>query len=242
MTIFIAILAGIAGLVVGWGITGFGMAALMQVMGVSQIEGAAAMAALFFYGPIGGLIGLVVGVWLTLRLRRGSAGAGRTIGYSALAFVAIAVLVPVSIWFYIEATNDLVTSGNARPAELEFEIRLPAHKTLPQTPGAVKIELHTPKNTMPAEMKADSPALPGDRMVLRGTVTLYFRVPYRFLVLRVDGEPDRLFTLKLRANPPATSTPGGWERVSHIAEKDAQPRPAGPDDDYDIRYRVRRWD
>jgi hypothetical protein len=241
MTIFLAILAGIAGLILGWGVTGFGMAALMQVMGVSQMEGAAAMAALFF-GPIGGLIGLVVGVWLTLRLRRGSAGAGRTIGYSAIAFLAIALLVPAGIWLYIETTNDLVTSGNARPAELEFEIRLPPKAALPQGREAVKIELHTSKNVMPAEMKKDSPSMDGERVVLHGAVQLYFRVPYRFLVLKVAGEPDRLFTLKLRANPPATSELGNWERITHIAEKDAQPRPPGPGDDYDIRYRVQRWD
>ena len=242
MTIFLAILAGIAGAVLGWIVAAFGAFLIMQAMGVSQMEGAAAMAAFFTLGPIGGLVGLILGVWLTVRLRGGKAAAGRTLAYSALAIVAAVVLVPGAFWLYINATNELVTSGNVRPAELEFEIRLPASSSLPQQPDAVQIELHTSKNVMPATMKKDSPVKDGDRMVLRGSVTLYFRVSDRFLVMKVAGEPDRLFTLKLRANPPATKELGGWERVAFIADKSSQPRKGGPGDDYEVRYRVQRWD
>jgi hypothetical protein len=48
----------------------------------------------------------------------------------------------------------------------------------------------------------------GGRSVLAGRVDLYFRTSSRILVLRVPGEPDRLFILRLAANPRAERRSG----------------------------------
>jgi hypothetical protein len=74
-------------------------------------------------------------------------------------------------------------------------------------------------------------------------VDLYFRTSSRILVLHTKGEPDRLFMLKLAANPPASPDFGAWQRVDSIDDRPGQePRKAGDGDDYAVRYRVKRAD
>jgi len=60
-------------------------------------------------------------------------------------------------------------------------------------------------------------------------------------VLRLPGEPDRLFVLKLADNPGAQAEFGPWQRVDHIDDRPQQAaRKGGEGDDYEIRYRVER--
>jgi hypothetical protein len=62
-------------------------------------------------------------------------------------------------------------------------------------------------------------------------------------VLRMKGEPDRLFELDLASNPPAAPEFGPWQHVDYVADGPGQePRKAGEGDRYDIRYRVERTD
>jgi hypothetical protein len=60
------------------------------------------------------------------------------------------------------------------------------------------------------------------------------------LVLKVPGQPEVLFKLKLAGSPNYSDDFGSWQRADFIAPPDGQPpRRAGDGDDYDIRYRVR---
>jgi hypothetical protein len=79
--------------------------------------------------------------------------------------------------------------------------------------------------------------------VISGGVDLYFRTKSRLLVLRVPGEPDRMFLLKLAANPPASPDLGPWQPVDFVADlPDGKVRAGEPRDDYAIRYAVERAD
>jgi hypothetical protein len=79
--------------------------------------------------------------------------------------------------------------------------------------------------------------------VLRGAVDLDFRTTNRLVVLRLPSQPDRLFVLNLAGNPSTTADFGPWQRVDYIAEPGQdQPRKAAEGDDYEIRYRVVRFD
>jgi hypothetical protein len=81
----------------------------------------------------------------------------------------------------------------------------------------------------------------GGRPVIPGAVDLYFRTTSRILVLRLPGEPDRLFVLKLADNPGAQAEFGPWQRVDYIDDQPQQAaRKGGEGDDYEIRYRVER--
>lgn len=79
----------------------------------------------------------------------------------------------------------------------------------------------------------------GGRPVIKGQVDLYFRTARRILVLRIPGEPDRLFLLGLAANPAGTQDFSAWRRVDEIADgPDGALRKGKETDDYRLRYRV----
>jgi hypothetical protein len=58
-------------------------------------------------------------------------------------------------------------------------------------------------------------------------------------VLKIKGEPDRLFTLKLSSKPGHSDDFGPWQPIDFVAEGAGQPRKATPADQYEIRYRPR---
>ncbi len=66
MRIVLAFLIGI----VGWLVAAFGTLIIGSTLGLSDFEGERAMVAFFGIGPVGGLIGLLTGLWLALRKRR----------------------------------------------------------------------------------------------------------------------------------------------------------------------------
>ena len=70
---------------------------------------------------------------------------------------------------------------------------------LPDKLEGVSVDLNTDKNQMSSTLTGT--ATDNGRPVLQGVVDLYFRTSSRILVLHIKGEPDRLFMLKLPANP-----------------------------------------
>jgi hypothetical protein len=66
-----AILGGFLGAVAGFVAMIVVSLVIMGLLGVSDFEGGRAMAAVWGFGPIGGLIGLILGIWLALRLAGG---------------------------------------------------------------------------------------------------------------------------------------------------------------------------
>ena len=68
---------------------------------------------------------------------------------------------------------------------------------------------------------------------------MYYRSGWRLLEVRVPGQDDRIFQLGLPASPRGTSDFGKWERAAFIAAPGlSQPKKAGPDEAFEIRYRV----
>ncbi|ODT18474.1 MAG: hypothetical protein ABS54_16305 [Hyphomicrobium sp. SCN 65-11] len=71
MTYVLAILSALAGLLLGWLVAAFGTLVLGSAFGLSDFEGERAMVAFFAIGPVGGAIGLVLGLWMWRKLRAG---------------------------------------------------------------------------------------------------------------------------------------------------------------------------
>jgi hypothetical protein len=142
-------------------------------------------------------------------------------------------------WIY--GLTDDVLVRNGPPPEAKFEIRLPPNAVLPEKLAGVAVNLETDKNTMPASLTETRTE--DGRPVIAGQVDLYFRTSSRTIVLSIPGEPDRLFTLRLPSNPPASAEFGPWQAVDYVADQPGQRlRKAGEGDVYDIRYRVHRMD
>jgi MFS family permease len=236
VTYVLAIIAGITGLVVGWAAATAAMIGVGTLFGMSNFEGALGMQAVFGAGPIGGIAGLVLGIWLVLR-RRGHRRLGAVAWRLPVVILAIAGLAAGVIWYLYETRTNLGTSSSGAP-RLDFEIRLPPGTELAAAPSRIRIELNTEHNRMPGQVFDRRGRKEGDRQVVAGSVELAYRSSWRLLEMTVPGEPARIFDLKLSARPGHMKTFGPWRRVDFIAVGEQQPRRATDADAYEIRTRV----
>lgn len=236
MTYVLAIVAGLAGAAIGWLAASMGALAIGGMLGMSDFEGGRAMFAFFGIGPIGGLIGLIGGVVLALRYHGKVSGFGSLARRGLMVLAAIAALAVAGILFRLHTLPNL-----ERPLpRVVFEIRLPPDAKIPDK-KTVRITLDTDKNQTDALLVADWLTQQNGRAVLHGFVDLYFRTTNRLLVLKIAGEPDRLFQIRLWGNPGPTKSFTGWEQVEFISEESGLRR-ADDTDRYEFRYRVERDD
>jgi MFS family permease len=235
MAFVLALIAGLVGAALGWAAAAAATLLLAGRLGVSDFEGQRAMVAIFGIGPIGGLVGLVAGAALGLRWHRRHT-AGGIAWRLPLVLLSIVGAAAAAIWWLYE-TRPVLNSGGP-PPRLVFEVRLP-HGFAPPGRDTVKVELHAEKNRMSGSL-VEEPARGEDgRAVLAGEVSVDYRSSWRLLEVKVPGQADRLFQLGLPASPRRTTGFGGWERAQFIAEPGGgQPRKAGADEGFEIRYRI----
>ena len=234
---FVALIGAIIGLIAGFVAGAFAGAGIAAATHMSSFEGASGYFAVFFCGPIGGLIGLVLGVWIALRLRGVRAGIGGVAVYSGATIATLFAISGAVIWLML--TFDSTLNRNSAPKQALFEIRLPPGIQLDPNRRGIEVELNTERSS-PVAFLRDDWRTDGDRPVITGGVDLAFRASSRIIVLKMIGQPDRLFFLKLAGNPSHSDSFGPWQPIDWIAEKDAaSPRKATSADQYEIRYRVR---
>lgn len=235
MTYLLALLAAVIGAALGFALGAAAAAALAPLLGISSFEGASGYFAVFIGGPVGGLVGLVLGAWLVLRRAglKGAAVAGRV----GLVFGGVVLLAAAglgAVWLMRPLVN-----ANGPAPRLVFEIRLPPGVAVP--PSRDRVELQTSKNTMPAilsDTRRDA-GPDGGREVLTGSVELYYRTWHRLLVLRLPDKTDVLFEPSLGLTPNHTKSFTDWRRADYIARPgDEQARRTTAADAWEIRYRV----
>jgi hypothetical protein len=236
MTYLLALIAGVLGAAAGWACAAAATIYIGGLMGVSNFEGGLGMLAIWGIGPIGGLVGLVTGIALALRWRGGFSGRG--IAWRLpLVVAAIAALAAGGLWWMYEARPVLNDNGPA--PRLAFELRLPPGVAAPARTAGATVELHTERNRMPGRIVGEPARAEDGRTVLAGDVEVYYRSGWRLLELKVPGQSDRLFRLDLPASPRRTTDFGRWERAQYVvAPGDTQPRKTGPDESFEIRYRM----
>jgi hypothetical protein len=233
MTYLLSLLAALLGTGLGFFAGAAAAAALAPLLGISSFEGASGYFAVFIGGPLGGLLGLVIGPVLVLR-RRGHRGfsaiAGR-LGLAVAGVVVLGALVLAVVWWMRPIVNP-----NGLPPQLVFEIRLPPGAAAPDSREGF-LELQTSENRMPA----NSVKIGEDqgRPLVTGNVELYYRTSSRILVLTMPDKTDVLFTIRVGRSPVRIKTLGEWMAADYIAEPGKeQPRKATAGDRYEIRYRV----
>ncbi len=136
------------------------------------------------------------------------------------------------------AAFDYLGINPSKPA-VEFEIRLPKATALAAIASETQVELHTDKNQRLARLDQRLSSTDDGRSILRGSVALDFRTTDRVMILNLPGQMQRLFKLRLAANPSSSEQFG----PSHLADQIALPsqtEPARgvPNDAFAIRYRV----
>ena len=125
----------------------------------------------------------------------------------------------------------------SKPA-VEFEIRLPTTAAFAAVAGDTQVELHTDRNQTLCQVQK-ALATGDGRTVLKGLVPLDFRTTDRIVVLNVPGQAQRLFRLRLAANPSHSDTFGPWHLADGVVTPVAgEATRAEPNDAFAIRYRV----
>ena len=210
--ILFGIIAGIIG--IGGGLfLGFALgAALAAAFHVSTFEGEAG----YFAVAIALLVTCVVapGLILLTLYWRGTRGLWLFVGLISVCFsLAVIAVSGFGIWY---AGQPHVLNINGPTPQLEFEVKPPAGQSV-QSLADVQPELDTDRNAMPGYWHTDAPQ---DQGVRAGYVELYFRTSQRLFVLKFPGQEDKIFRLKLPANPMRTKYRAwsDWQNPDFVAK------------------------
>lgn len=235
MTYLLALLAGIAGAVIGYlGGAAVGTA-IAVALEMSSFEGASGFFVAFVVGPIWAIAGLVLGMYLALRHYGGFTGFAAIAGRMVLTLAAIGILVTGTILVRLATLDPF--ANRAKP-QLLFEMRFPADIS-PDKLAATTIELQSGDSGSAAWFER-SASNAGDRPAYWGGVEIARRSSSRLLVVRMAGEPDRLFRLAIKPMPEHSDALGAWQRADFIFPAGAErSQPAPANDPFEIRYRVR---
>jgi hypothetical protein len=230
--ILFGILAGMIGIAAGL-FLGFALgAALAAAFHVSTFEGEAG----YFAAAIALIVTFIVapGLILLTLYWRGTRGLWLFVGLITVCVsLGIIVVSGFGIWY---AGQPHVLNINGPTPQLEFEVKPPAGQSL-QSLADVQPELDTDRNAMPGYWHTDAPQDPGVRA---GYVELYFRTSQRLFVLKFPGQEDKIFRLKLPANPMREKYRAwsDWQNPDFVAKAGQQPsRPSGGNE-YQIRYKM----
>ncbi len=239
MVYLLAFLAGIAGAVIGYLLAAALGAAIAPMLGITGFEGAAGYFAGFVVGPVGGLVGLALGLWLVFRYKGGYRSLSAIAGRSMIVIAGIAVVVIAGILIRMATLENF--PGGQNP-QLDFEIRLPPSAAEPSRQG-LDFEMQAGSQRSGGLLRSEWLRRDGERPVLVGFVPLYTRTSQRMLVMSRPGEPKLIFRIRLSATPAVSEQYGAWQRVDFVDDlkADSQPRPPTAAEAFEIRYRVPEW-
>jgi len=232
--ILFGIVAGIIGIAAGL-FLGFALgAALAAAFHVSTFEGEAG----YFAAAIALLVTCIVvpGLILLTLYWRGTRGLWLFLGLITVCLsLGVIAVSGFGIWY---AGQPHILNINGPTPLLEFEVKAPAGQSV-ETLANIQPELDTPRNRMPMPgyWHTDAPKNTGVRA---GYVELYFRTSQRLFVLKFPGDTDRIFRLKLPANPMRAKYRAwsDWQNPDFVAKAGQQPsRPSGGNE-YQIRYKM----
>src|SRR5262249_48283544 len=191
--ILLGLVGGIIGLAAGL-FLGFALGAILaKVMHVSSFEGGAGYFAILIALLVTVLVAPVA-ILLTLYWR-GIRGIWLFIGLVIVCVSMFAIGASgLGIWY---AAQPHALNLNGPTPLLEFEVKLPEGQSV-EGLANVEPELDPDRNSMPATWRTDGPA---NSAVRAGYVEMYFRTSRRLFVLKFPGHEDRIFNLRLPANP-----------------------------------------
>jgi cytochrome b561 len=235
MAYAIAIVAGFAGAGLGWIAAGLTAAAILAALGMPPTSGLPDTFHLL--NQLGAMAGFLLAIGLALRLS-GRARSMREGAQSSLVIAAaLAVIFAAGSNLRLSAMEHLGLNAGAR--SIEFEIRLPPVVATGSSKREAQVELHTDLNQTIALLRSgDWSATDDGRAILRGTVPIEFRTAQRTLVLNMPGQPQRLFKIRLAANPSRSTEFSPWHLVDSTANARGERERAMVDDNFAIRYRV----
>lgn len=212
---------------------------LTRLAHVPEMEGQRGMTVFFLCVPLGILAGLVIGVIVSILVRRqGSAGFVIALGWSLLIVCGIAGLlggVPYLL-------SDKPPQIDGKRLELEFELRAPATLKIPEQPDgySIRVSLYTDNRQSDfAFIDWNGITKNAEHLIVPGKVQLLTHSKTRSLLASIGNEPDASQFVELKNLPPAPRKEDvAWsDWIFASARADLSPVPEV--ERFAIRYRVR---
>ena len=240
MIVLRAVIGSIVGLLIGYFAAAFLSGIVMGWFGVSDFEGGRGMAAAFGFGPLGGLLGLVGGVWLGLR-RGGTQPVGKALGCAGIALLAIVALAAggLAIYYYLDPAP-----AGIRPGQRLARVRAARAGGLRSCRRSLQDRSHPRHRPQPAarDLARSGATVRGRPAGARRHGRALYRTSSRLLVFRFPDGRDRIFRLGLAAKPDPEDGWSDWRAVDFVGlPGQPQTEEPGPEDPLELRYKVRVW-
>jgi hypothetical protein len=221
MRIILGILSALLGMLAGWS----GLAALVVMLAGPDRDGGIAMGAFFDIGPIGGVAGLIAGIWLFVRFglvrnatpqpaAETSDAAPRPAARLSLPFAIPVLLITAGLawWGWYELIRSPYLSHGFMTLAIEF--RLPAGMTLPDKEEDVHIEIEEATGYANAMLPANWRAHDGDRKAIIASTSLMYKTRHRVVSLTLPGIPTQSWPIDLPSDPDPTPGFSPWRIAS----------------------------
>ena len=226
MRFIIGLLSGVLGMLAGWA----GLAFLVVSLAGPDRDGGIAMGAFFQIGPIGGVIGFFVGVWLFIKfgiMRRATsppdAGQPDVISLPPVPThisrpFAVAVLLAVGIlaWlgWYELIRSPYLTHGFMT---LDMEFRFPPGTQLPTDENDVHIIVTEGDTFAIVTLAANWRGHDGDSPGILAKASLSYKISSRVVSLELPGVAEQTWPLDLASDPDPTAGYSAWRASSNSA-------------------------
>jgi len=221
MRFILGLLSALLGALAGWS----GLAALVVMLAGPDRDGGIAMGAFFDIGPIGGVAGLIGGIWLFVRFglvrdatpqppaETSDAVPPRTTQLS-FPFAAAVLLIAAVLGYW--AWYEFIRSPNLSHGfmTLQIEFRLPPGMTLPDNAEDVHIEIEEATGYANAMLPPNWRAHDGDRKAIISTASLMYKTRHRAVSLTLPGVPTQRWPIDLGSDPDPTPGFSPWRTAS----------------------------
>ncbi len=227
MRIVLGFLSGVVGMLAGWS----GLAFLVISLAGPDRDGGLAMGAFFNIGPLGGLIGFGIGVWIFVKFGLVARAASSAVGPSSepadalppgaagapvmrrisrpFAVVVLAIVGGLAWWAWFEFIRSPYLTHGYMTLALQF--RLPADMAAPAASTDVEIVLHEGSHHWPASLSETRwRGHQGNRAVILASVTMSYKTSRRIITLSMPGAPSQSWTLDLSSDPDPTPGYTAW--------------------------------
>jgi len=221
MRFILGFLSGLLGALAGWA----GLAALVVMLAGPDRDGGIAMGAFFDIGPIGGVVGLIAGIWLFVRFglvrEAKPALAGETLEAAAarvtrlsfpFAITVLLIVAGLGYWGWYEFIRSPYLSHGFMRLQVEF--RLPPGMTLPDKEEDVQIQVEEASGYTEAMLPRNWRAHDGDRKAIIATASLMYKTRHRAVSLTLPGIPTQRWPIELPSDPDPTPGFSPWRFAS----------------------------
>jgi hypothetical protein len=209
MRYVIGLLCGILGALAGW----FGLAMLVIALAGHDRDGGIAMGAFFHIGPVGAVIGFILGVLIFIKLGQnettGQDGARhrRIAPLFAVVVIGITALLGYSGWYTL-IRSPYLSHGFMT---LTMQFRLPPGVAVPASPGEVHISVYEGDGETDVIMGPKWSGKDGAADVIFAATTLSMKTNHRVIALKLPGIDAEKWTPDLVTDPDPMSALSPWQ-------------------------------